>query len=85
MILLLDVATPGLGTVGIAAGVVVLLLFAAAAFLAFKLLKRSLKMAMRLAVVGIILAIGIAGCVFFFAISAPKYNGPARRPPPTNR
>jgi len=40
----------------------------AVAFIAFKMLKRSVKMAFRLAIVGVILVIAVAGSVALWAI-----------------
>jgi len=83
MILLFDVPVSA-GGAGIFAGVVVLLVFLGAAFVAFKLLKRTMKMAFRVAIVGIILAIGLAGSVFFFVVGTSKPSRPPR-PAATNR
>jgi len=59
--------TPG-GMAGIGAAAVFLLIFMAVAFIAFKMLKRSVKMAFRLAIVGVILVIAVAGSVALWAI-----------------
>ena len=81
MILLFDVPPPSIvpgGGYGIVAGIGFLLVFAGIAFVAFKLLKRTMKMAFRLAIVGIILAIGLAGSIFFWAVGTSKPSRPAR-------
>lgn len=79
MILLFDVS-PVPGGVGIFAAVVFFLIFAAVAFVAFKMLKRTVKMAFRIAVVGLILVIAIAGSIALWAFSG---GGSAERPRPT--
>ena len=81
--LLFDVPVSA-GGVGIFAAVAVLLVFIGAAFVAFKLLKRTMKMAFRIAIVGIILAIGLAGSIFFWAVGTSKPARPTR-PASTNR
>jgi hypothetical protein len=71
---------PAGGGIGIFAGVAILLVFLGVAFIAFKLLKRTMKMAFRVAVVAIIVAIGLAGSSFFIALGIAK---PVRPPRPT--
>ena len=61
--------TPG-GMLGIAGAAAFLLIFIAVAFIAFKMLKRSVKMAFRLAIVGAILVIAVAGSVALWAIES---------------
>jgi hypothetical protein len=58
------------GTLGILGGAAFLLIFAAAAFIAFKVLKRSVKMAFRLAIVAVMLVIAVAGSVALWAIES---------------
>ncbi len=81
MILLFDVApeVPVVGGSGIVAAAVFLLVFAAAAFVAFKLLKRSVKMAIRLVVVAVILVIAVAGSVALWAIESKPSGRPVPR------
>jgi len=81
--LLFDVPVSA-GGVGVFVAVAVLLVFVGAAFIAFKLLKRTMKMAFRIAIVGIILAIGLAGSIFFWAVGTSKPARPTR-PASTNR
>ena len=76
--ILLD-ANPLAGGIGIFAGVAFLLVFLAIAFVAFKLLKRTVKMAFRMAIVAIIIAIAVAGSAFFLTLGTSK---PVR--PPTH-
>jgi uncharacterized membrane protein YphA (DoxX/SURF4 family) len=61
---------------GIAA--VFLLVFLAVAFIAFKMLKRSVKMAFRIAIVGVILVIAVAGSVALWAIEKNPSGTPIR-------
>lgn len=84
MTLFLDV-NPAPGGVGIFAGVAVLLIFLGAAFIAFKLLKRTVRMAFRVVIVGIIVAIGLAGSAFFLALGTAKPVRPPRPTPSSNR
>lgn len=79
MILLFDIA-PVPGGVGIFAAAVFFLIFAAVAFVAFKMLKRTVKMAFRIAVVAVILAVAVAGSVALWAFSG---RGSVERPRPT--
>jgi hypothetical protein len=57
-----------------------LVIFAAVAFIAFKLLKRTVKMAFRLAIVGIILVVAIAGSIALWAFGTGSSERPATRP-----
>ena len=57
--ILLD-ANPFAGGFGVFIGVAFLLVFLAIAFIAFKLLKRTVKMAFRIAIVVIIIAVAVA-------------------------
>lgn len=76
MTFLLDLA-PEPGHLGTFLAVGTLLFFIGAAFLTFKLLKRSVKMVFRMAIVVIILAIGLAGTIFLYEVG----NAPGPRPP----
>lgn len=60
---------PG-GALGIVSAAAFLLIFAGAAFIAFKMLKRSVKMAFRLALVAVILVIAVAGSIALWAIES---------------
>ena len=79
MILLFDIAPEVIGGSGIVAGAVFLLVSLAAAFVAFKLLKRSVKMALRIAVVAVILVIAVAGSVALWAIESKPSGRPIPR------
>lgn len=75
--ILLDVA-PVAGGIGIVAAVVFFFVFLAAAFIAFKMLKRTVKMAFRVAIVAVILAVAVAGSVALWALG----TGGSERPRP---
>jgi phosphoglycerol transferase MdoB-like AlkP superfamily enzyme len=55
-----------LGASGIVAGVVFFLIFAAVAYIAFRLLKKTVKMAFRMAIVAFIVLIALVGGIFFY-------------------
>ena len=78
---LFDVAPSGAGMIGIGAAAVFFLIASAAAFVAFKLLKKSVKMAFRVAILLIILVIAVAGSVALWSIE----SSPSGRPVPRNR
>lgn len=78
MIFLLDIPSPGGGVVGIAAAAVFLLVFLGVAFIAFKMLKKSVKMAFRVVIVAVILAVAVAGSITIWALGGSK---PARPQP----
>lgn len=79
--LILEAAPLG-GPMGIFAGIAFFLIFAAVAYIAFRLLKKTVKMAFRIAVVIIILLIAVAGSVslYFFGSGStrPQRPTPAR-------
>jgi hypothetical protein len=64
-------------TVGIVAAVVFFLVLAGVAYIAFKLLRKTVKMAFRMAIVAIILVIAVAGSISFWWLGHSK---PATRP-----
>lgn len=82
MTIFLDV-NPAPGGVGIFLSVAVLFVVLAAAFIAFKLLKRTVRMAFRVAIVAIILAVGLAGSAFFYVLGTAKPVRPTPRPTPS--
>lgn len=75
MTIFLDIA-PSAGTFGIFAGAAFLLIFAAVAFIAFKMLKRTVKMAFRIGIVAVILMVAVAGSVAVWALG----SGTAEKP-----
>lgn len=80
MIILFDVP-PVAGGIGVFAAIVFFLVVAAIAFVAFKMLKRSVKMAFRMAIVAVILVVAVAGSIALWAFSGGR--GAAERPRPT--
>lgn len=80
MTILFDVA-PVAGGVGVVAAVMFFLVLLAAAFIAFKMLKRTVKMAFRMVIVAVILAVAIAGSIGLWAFSGG--GGNTDRPRPT--
>ena len=77
MTIFLDVSPVG-GGIGIFAAVAFFLVFAAVAFIAFKLLKKTVKMAFRMAIVAIILVIAVVGSISFWWFSGGKTSRPER-------
>jgi len=80
MTLFLDVA-PVAGGIAIFGGVAFFFVCLAVAFIAFKMLKRTVKMAFRVAIVAIILSIAVAGSVAFWALG----SGSSERPRPSRQ
>jgi hypothetical protein len=78
MTILLDV-TPVSTGLEIFAGLAFLLIFAGIALVVFKLLKRTVKMAVRMTIAGLILAIAVIGSLYFF------FSGPSKAPRPPVR
>lgn len=69
-------------TFGLIAGFVFFLLFAGVAYVAFRVLKKTAKMAVRMLVVALILAIAIVGSASFWYFSTganPKLRPPANK------
>lgn len=79
MIILLDANFLG-GGIGVFLGVVFFLLFAAIAFVAYKLLRKTMKMAFRIAVVVILLGVAVAGSAYFLLAGTAKSVRPGPRP-----
>ena len=82
MLLMLDI-TPELGATGIAAVVGFFLILVAVAYIAFRLLKRTVRMAIRMAIVAVILLVALAGSIYIYW-SRTSYN-PRPRPPAQTR
>lgn len=78
MVLFFD-ASPITGGVGIFVAVAFFLILAAAAFIAFKLLKKSVKMAIRMVVVVVILAIAIIGTAVIWSVASEPRPRPPKR------
>ena len=79
MTIFLDVA-PIAGGVGVVAAVVFFLVLLAVAFIAFKMWKKTVKMAFRMVIVAVILAVAVAGSIALWAFSG---SGSAERPKAT--
>lgn len=78
---MLDIAPVGAG-IGLVAGAIFFVVLAGLAVIAFVMLKKTLKMAFRIAIVGIILVIAIAGAIAFFALGLGSGGGSGPRTPP---
>jgi len=75
MTLFLDVSPVG-GGVGVFMAVAFFLVLLAAAFIAFKMLKKSVKMAVRVVIVVVILAIAVTGSLSFYMLAKSKPTRP---------
>ena len=78
---LLDIAPSG-SVVGVGVAVAFFLLLAGAAYIAFRALKKTVKMAIRMAVVAAILVIAVAGSLslwYFSSEATPKLKPPVER------
>jgi hypothetical protein len=77
MMFLLDVAPAISGsTVGLGAAAVFLVVFLAVAYIAFRMLRKTVKMAFRIAIVAIILAVAVAGSVALWAVGSGSTDRP---------
>lgn len=56
----------GIGSYGMIAGFIFFLVFVALAYIAFRLMKRSVKMAIRMVVVAIILGVAVVGAMSLY-------------------
>ena len=78
----LDVAPPAVvGAIGLTAGVVFFFILAAVAYVIFRLLRKSVRMAFRMAIVAAILVIALVGAVSFYWFGTG--SSPRPRPTPT--
>jgi EamA domain-containing membrane protein RarD len=82
MILIFDVAPVG-GGISALLGLAFFFIFAAIAFVAYKMLKKTVKMAVRMAVVIAILAIAFVGSIALLWFGSGAGNRPVRPVPPT--
>ena len=64
--------------VGIVAAVAFFLVFAGVAYIAFRLLRKTVKMAFRMAIVAVILVIAVAGSVSFWWLGNSKHASKTR-------
>ncbi len=86
MTLVFDIAPLG-GGFGISLGIIFFLVFAAIAFVMYKILKRTVKMAIRMTIVAAILLIALVGGIGLYLFGAPMFGTPDRpvRPTPIPR
>lgn len=80
MTIYLDIAPLG-GGIGVFASVAFFLVFLAIAYIAFRLLRKTFKMAIRILIVAIILAIAVAGSVSLWWLGSSKAPRPERSRP----
>ena len=71
------------GQIGLVAAAAFFLIAAAVAFIAFKMLKRTVKMAFRIVLVVLILGIAAAGSIALWALAGSSTTPPSR--PARNR
>lgn len=85
MMLLLDAAP--IAEIGVFLGVAFFFVVAASAAFAFVMLKKTIKMAVRLLIVGLILLIAVCGggALWMFLFSSPSPNRPVRPANSVNR
>ncbi|MEP6901661.1 MAG: hypothetical protein ABJA66_07915 [Actinomycetota bacterium] len=81
--LLFDVAP--VGGIGVFLGIAFFFIFAAIAFVAYKMLRKTVKMAVRMAVVIVILAIAFIGSIAFLWFGSGGGNRPVRPVPTTQK
>ena len=79
MILLFDVAVPESSSIIAGAGVVFLIAIAAVAYIAFRIFRKTMKMAFRMAVLAAVLVFALGGSVGLWWFGTSK---PAPRPAP---
>ena len=79
MSLFLDIGplSGGVGVFAIAAFLLIVLVFA---YIVFRLLKKSVKMAFRLAIVAVILGVAAAGSIALWALGTGSSEAPRPRP-----
>jgi hypothetical protein len=76
----LDVAPPAVvGAIGLTAGVVFFFILAAVAYVIFRILRKSVRMAFRMAIVAAILVIALVGTISFY------WFGTGSSPRPTQK
>jgi riboflavin transporter FmnP len=83
VIAFLQGSAPSGTTIGAIVAIAFLVLFLGAAFVAYKALKRTVKMAVRLAIVGVILVIAVAGSISLWYFSSGGTQ--KMKPPAANR
>ena len=76
---MLDIA-PGIGSIGLAAIIGCFLIFAAVAYVAFRLLRKTVRMAFRLAIVAAILLAALVGGILIYMNGTKPSPGPHPQP-----
>ncbi|MEO7660608.1 MAG: hypothetical protein ABIV48_13420 [Pyrinomonadaceae bacterium] len=66
--------------IGIVAAIVFFVIFLIVAYIAFKLLRKTVKMALRLMIVGVILAVAAAGSIALLALRSGSSDRTPARP-----
>lgn len=84
MAILFDVGPPGGAVLGLGAALGFLLIAFAVAFVAFRMLRKTVKMAFRLAIVAIILIVAFVGTLAFLYMGSGG-GGPKGRPAPSRQ
>jgi len=83
--MLFDVGVPGGGAALAAVGVSFILVLVGVAFLAYRMLRKTMKWAFRIAIVGVILMIALVGggILIWSSMNVGSAKPPARRQEPT--
>jgi hypothetical protein len=76
-------AVPEIGTFGIVAGVVFFLIFAAVAYIAFRMMRKTVKWAIRLTIAAVILLVALAGSVAIYWKTGSSSKSTRPKPAPT--
>jgi len=79
MTFLLDIGPPG-GAIGVGVGIGFLFLAAAFAYVVFRMLRKTVKTAFRLAIVALILIVGFIGTMAFFYMGSGSAGKPTPAP-----
>jgi apolipoprotein N-acyltransferase len=79
--MMLDIAPSG-GVIGAVVAISFFLVLAGAAYIAFKALKKTVKMAIRMVIVAVILVIAVVGSIslwYFSSDASPRLKPPVNR------
>jgi membrane-bound ClpP family serine protease len=82
-LLLQTEAVPEVGTFGILAGVMFFLIFAAVAFIAFRMMRKSVKWAVRITILLAVLLVAIVGSIAIYWKSNSSNKSTRPKPSPT--
>ena len=83
MLMLQTDPVPEIGTFGILAGVVFFLIFAAVAYIAFRMMRKTVKWAIRLTIAAVILLVALAGSVAIYWKAGSSNKSTRPKPAPT--